>query len=57
MLLSRRSILISQAAKLSGFRTLSSYNRKFQEIMELSPTAWLKNRLDHPNHPYVIYRG
>lgn len=57
MLLSRRSILISQAAKLSGFRTLSSYNRKFQEIMELSPTEWLKNRLDHPNHPYVIYRG
>ena len=56
-ILIRNPVLISQAAQLSGFRTLSSYNRKFLEIMKLSPKKWLKLSQDTPKNPYVIYHG
>ncbi len=56
-LLNRRSLLIAEAAKQSGFRTLSSYNRKFQEVMQVSPTEWMKKRLDQQKNPYILYYG
>lgn len=53
--LSRRSLLISQAAEQAGFRTLSSYNRKFLEIMGMSPSQWIKTHLESAEKPSVIY--
>lgn len=55
VLLSRRSMLISEVAELTGYQTLSSFNRNFLEIMQMSPTKWIKQRLNSVENKYIIY--
>ena len=55
--LSRKSLLISEAAELAGFQTLSSFNRKFKEVMGLTPTEWVNHLIETEDTPQVKYFG
>ena len=44
ILLFERMYSIHEIALLSGFPTLSSYNRNFQKVLGLSPTQWMKQQ-------------
>lgn len=57
ILLCRNSILISQAAEQAGFRTLSSFNRKFRDVMGMAPSQWVKLLPDMDDKPQVIFYG
>ena len=44
ILLFEHTYSIHEIALLSGFPTLSSYNRNFQKVLGLSPTQWIKQQ-------------
>lgn len=57
VLLSRKPMLISQVAEQTGYRTLSSFNRNFLEIMQKSPTQWMKEHLQVNKESVIMYYG
>lgn len=57
VLLSRKAILISEAAEQTGYHTVSTFNRNFLKIMQTSPTEWVKQHLLSAEKPIVMYYG
>lgn len=57
LLLSRKSMLISEAAEETGYHTVSTFNRNFLKIMNTSPSEWMKQQLSSAEKPLVMYYG
>lgn len=57
VLLSRKPFQISEIAEMTGFQTLSSFNRQFKEIMGESPTKWINHLITTEDTPQVLFYG